>query len=107
MGCLGAAIALVAPRLVMIVLWLFSDYLSNGFGTWVWPLLGFFLLPTTTLGWAIASNEFGGFESWGILIVALGLVLDFGLLAGGTFGGRGMVGRRVAENRNWSRRRPR
>jgi hypothetical protein len=97
-GCLGVALALVVPRLVMVVLWIFTDYLSAGFGTWTWPLLGFFLLPTTTLGWAIAANEFGGFEGWGIVIVALGVLLDLGLVLGSR-GGRGWVGKRVARDR--------
>ena len=98
MGCL-AVIGAMAPRLVMVVLWLFSDYLSDGFGTWIWPLIGFFVLPTTTLGWAIASNEFGGFESWGILIVVLAVVLDLGLWTSFSAGGRGMLGKRVARRR--------
>jgi hypothetical protein len=103
MGCL-AVVGALAPRLVMVVLWLFTDYLSDGFGTWTWPLLGFFLLPTTTLGWAIASNEFGGFEGWGILVVAVAVVLDLGLWTGFGGGGRGMVGKRVARGRDRRKR---
>ena len=42
------------PRFIMVLLWLFSDYLSEAFGTWVWPLIGFFMLPTTTQCYAVA-----------------------------------------------------
>lgn len=89
--CLFAALALLTPRLVMVLLWLFSDYLSDAFGTWVWPLLGFFVLPTTTVAYAIARNEFGGAQGWGLVIVILGVAFDLGLLGGAS--GRGVFKR--------------
>jgi hypothetical protein len=82
--CLVAALALMMPRLVLIVLWLLpTNYLSHAYGTWVWPLLGFFLLPTTTIAYAIAENEFNGAKGWGLVIVILGVALDLGLISGG------------------------
>ena len=33
MGCLIAAVVLVLPRTIMVVLWIFTDYLSTAFGT--------------------------------------------------------------------------
>lgn len=61
--CFLVAFGLLTPRLVLILLWLLpTHYLSHAYGTWVWPLLGFFLLPTTTIAYAIAENEFGGFR---------------------------------------------
>ena len=59
MGCLIVLFVLFLPRTIMVVLWLFSDYLSTAYGTWVWPLLGFFILPTTTLGYAVATRRGG------------------------------------------------
>jgi lipopolysaccharide/colanic/teichoic acid biosynthesis glycosyltransferase len=44
----------------MVVLWLFTDYLARAYDEFVVPLLGFFLLPTTTLAYAVAHNEVGG-----------------------------------------------
>jgi hypothetical protein len=82
--CLVAVLALLMPRLVMILLWLLpTHYLSDAYGTWVWPLLGFFLLPTTTIAYAVAENEFRGASGWGLVIVILGVALDLGLLSGG------------------------
>jgi hypothetical protein len=89
--CLVVALALLTPRFVMVLLWLFSDYLSHAYGTWVWPLLGFFLLPTTTIAYAIAQNEFGGFRGWGAVITVLGVLFDLGLLGGAR--GRGILRR--------------
>lgn len=90
--CLVAALALMMPRLVMILLWLLpTNYLSDAFGSWVWPLLGFFFLPTTTIAYAIAQNEFDGVTGWGLVVVILGVVLDLGLLGGAR--GRGIFRR--------------
>ncbi|HEY3263620.1 MAG TPA: hypothetical protein VGK12_00535 [Actinomycetota bacterium] len=91
--CFLVAFGLLTPRLVLILLWLLpTHYLSHAYGTWVWPLLGFFLLPTTTIAYAIAENEFGGFRGWGVVITILGVAFDLGLLGGG----RGILRRRRA-----------
>lgn len=83
MGCLVVLIAFAVPRFVMVVLWLFSDYLSHAYGTWLWPLLGFFFLPTTTLAYAIAQNSFDGLRGIGLAIVIVGALIDFGLIGSG------------------------
>ena len=79
MGCLGVLFALVTPRLVMVALWLFTDYLSQAYGGFLIPLIGFFVLPTTTLAYAVAEHETGGFEDWGIAIVIVAILLDLGV----------------------------
>lgn len=82
MPCLVALIALISPRLALFVLWLFSDLLSRAFDSWFLPLLGFFLLPWTTLAyagmWELGSGEVSGFE-W--FIVVLAFVIDLGAWA--------------------------
>jgi hypothetical protein len=83
MGCLVAILALITPRFVMVVLWVFTDYLSRAFGTWLWPTLGFFFLPTTTLAYAVAQNEFNGVRGGGLALVIVGVALDLGLVGGG------------------------
>jgi hypothetical protein len=73
-GCLVALFALISPRLALFVLWLFSSVLSRAFDSWIIPLLGFFLLPWTTLAY-VAFWDWGygpqvtGFE-WFFVIVA-------------------------------------
>jgi hypothetical protein len=78
------------PRVVMVVLWLFTDYLARAYDEFVIPLLGFFLLPTTTLAYAVAQNEVGGLESWGTVVVVVAVLLDVGVWGGG----RGLFSRR-------------
>jgi CDP-diglyceride synthetase len=82
-GCLLALAGLAIPRTIMVVLWIFSDYLAQAYGTWVWPLLGFFFLPTTTIGYAVAQNRYGGVEGWGLVLVILGVLVDLGAIGGG------------------------
>jgi hypothetical protein len=80
--CLLILLALVGPRLVLFLLWLFTNYLSRAFDTFVWPLLGFLVLPWTTIAYAIAQNEFGGLSGVGLLVVALGFFGDIGAIGG-------------------------
>lgn len=94
MGCLLVLAVLAIPRTIMVVLWLTGDYLSTAFGTWVWPLLGFFFLPTTTLAYAVAQNRYDGVRGIGLLLVVLGALVDLGAIGGG----RG-IGKRWTERR--------
>jgi hypothetical protein len=56
----------------LFVIWLFSDLLSRAFDSWLVPFLGFFLLPWTTLAYALmwaSSDRVYGFE-WFIVVLA-------------------------------------
>lgn len=83
--CLVALFALISPRLALIVLWIFSNVLSRAFDSWLLPLLGFFLLPWTTLAYAAfwdwgSGHHVTGFE-W--FFVGLAFVIDISSYAGG------------------------
>ena len=76
-------LAFLGPRVALVLLWLFTNYLSRAFDTILWPLLGFLFLPWTTIAFAIAQNEFGGLSGLGLLVVVLGFLGDIGVLGGG------------------------
>ena len=84
MPCLVALLALISPRLALFVIWLFSDLLSTAFQSWLIPLIGFFVLPWTTLAyagmWALGVRGVAGFE-WFLVILAF--VVDLGSYVGG------------------------
>jgi len=88
--CLLAAIGLLAPRLVLVLMWLInSSFVLQPFsGTSVpnpvLPILGLSFLPTTTLGYCWAAASFGSVLSFsGLLVVLIGLIIDFGLIGNG------------------------
>jgi hypothetical protein len=73
MPCFAALLALISPRLAIIGLWIFSGVLGRAYDSFWLPLIGFFLLPWTTLAyavmWDIGSNKVSGFE-WFIVVLA-------------------------------------
>lgn len=75
----------------MFAMWLLSDYLNAAFSSGWWGILGFLFLPTTSISYAIARNEFtapgGGLEAAGIIVIVLGVAVDLGLVGGS---GRGL-----------------
>jgi hypothetical protein len=85
MWLLVPLLALISPRLALFVLWLFTDLLSAAFGSWLIPLIGFFLLPWTTLAyagmWALGVGGVRGIE-W--VVVILAVLADLGAFAAGT-----------------------
>lgn len=83
MGCLLAVLGLITPRFIILILWIFSDYLSRAIDGALWSVLGFIVLPTTTLMYAVAQNSFGGLEGWGLFLFVLGILVDFGVIGGG------------------------
>lgn len=83
MCCVLILLAFFTPRIVLFILWLFTDYLSRAYEGWVLPLLGFIFLPATTVSYAIAENEFGGLNGLGLIVLLIGLAVDIGLLGGG------------------------
>ncbi|RCL52358.1 MAG: hypothetical protein DBW85_06650 [Synechococcus sp. MED-G71] len=83
--CLIGLLGLIAPRVVFLLLWLFTPafVLLPFQGLWLVPLLGLILLPTTTLAYCWAFT-LGGVSSFsGIFVLAVGLLIDLGLLGAG------------------------
>jgi hypothetical protein len=84
MPCLVALLALISPRLALFAIFVFSNMLDRAFDGWLLPVLGFFLLPWTTLAYTvmcdIGSPDVNGFE-W--FIVVLAFLGDLGAYAGG------------------------
>jgi hypothetical protein len=79
--CFVVLLSLLSPRLALFAIWIFSDLLSRSFESWIVPFLGFFLLPWTTLAYAVmysSSDNVTGFE-WFIVILAF--LVDLGSYA--------------------------
>ena len=84
MGCILAIVALSFPLVVIVLVWLFSDYLHRAYETALWPVLGFLLMPFTTLAYALAMNQNEGSVS-GIylVVVVIAVLVDIGAIGSG------------------------
>lgn len=80
MGCLIVLFAMISPRVGLFFTWLLTDRLSVAFTTWLWPVLGFFLLPWTTLVWTWAYAPVRGVQGIGWVFVIIALLADLGIL---------------------------
>jgi hypothetical protein len=84
MPCLIGCLALSMPRLAVLLVAIFTQYLHRAYDAWVWPVLGFFFLPLTTLAYAWAVNEHGGtVRGFPLAVVVIAVLADLGVLTGG------------------------
>jgi hypothetical protein len=76
-GCLFAVLAVLSPRLALLILWLFTPMVNVVFGDqWWWPLLGLLFLPFTTLMYVLVAAPLGPTNFWGWMLVLFGVLLD-------------------------------
>ena len=83
MPCLVGLLALAFPRLAIILVVIFSDYLGQAYQTIFWPLLGFIFMPLTTLAYAWAINAGGSVSGMYLVVVIVAVLFDLGILGGG------------------------
>ena len=89
MPCLFGCLALLTPRLVLFLVWLFTDYLGRAYHTKIWPLLGFLFMPLTTLAYAWGINSAGSISGIYLVGVVVAVMIDLGMLGGGSKAARG------------------
>lgn len=82
MGCILTVVALLAPRVAMLLIWLLTGWFGRAFETVIWPLLGFLFMPYTTLAW-MAGALHGGVRGWWTVLVVLAVLFDIGHWHGG------------------------
>jgi len=79
MGCVVVVLALALPRVLMLGAWLLTDWFNEAFDGWVWPVLGFFFMPYTTLAYmaAMLNNDRAVSGGWWVLLV-VAVLFDLG-----------------------------
>jgi len=85
MPCCLIIAVLAFPRIVMVCMFLFSNYLERAYHGLVVPILGFVFLPTTTITYAWLMNNHRSVEGLNLLILIAAVVIDAGGLGGGAF----------------------
>jgi hypothetical protein len=75
-GCLLAFAASIAPRVVLLLAWIFSERWDIVWkGQWLWPLLGIIFLPYTTIMYMLTWSA-SGIHGWDWMWILMGLMLD-------------------------------
>ncbi len=84
MGCILAIIALAVPRVVMFAVFLLTDWFGRAFETRLWPVLGFMIMPYTTLAYlaAMLDNHHALTGGWLALFIAA-IIVDVAHWGGG------------------------
>jgi hypothetical protein len=84
MPCLVALLALLAPRVVAAVLWVFTDFFHRAFlapGRGLLLVAGIVLMPFTTLAYAWAINAYGVVDGFPLVVIILAVLADLSSLA--------------------------
>ena len=82
MGCLIGCLALFTPRLAIVLVVIFSNYIGQAYETFLWPCLGFLFMPFTTLAYAWAVNSHGTVTGIYLVVVVFAVLLDLGFVGG-------------------------
>ena len=83
MPCLLVLVVLLFPRIVLVLMWLFSTMLDRAYHGLVIPLLGFIFLPITTIvyAWFVANGL--PIEGFNLILLIIAVLLDVGSHGGG------------------------
>jgi hypothetical protein len=76
---------LAFPRIALVLMFLFSNYLGRAYHGLILPFLGFLFLPLTTLAYAWMVNSGRPTAGVNLLILIIAVVIDVGGLSGGEY----------------------
>ncbi|MCA9311290.1 MAG: hypothetical protein KDA21_08805 [Phycisphaerales bacterium] len=77
MPCLAVVFAFFVPRVTLVVLWLLGAF-HGVWQTMLWPVLGFFFMPYTTVAYGLAYAYGNGLQGIWLVFLIIGVLLDFG-----------------------------
>ena len=80
MPCLLVLLTLAFPRVVLLVLFFFTNYLQRAYANFLWPLLGFIFLPVTTIAYAWVVNSHAPLAGVYLVVVIVAVLIDLGLV---------------------------
>ena len=90
MCCFFTVLALLGPRIAIVVWWLLELLrFTTTFDNFILPLLGFLFLPWTMLMYVIIAPGGGAGFDW--IWLAIAFVGDIGTYSGGGYGNRDRI----------------
>ncbi len=91
MPCILAILAVAFPRVVIVLLWLFTTFFQGVYHGVLIPVLGFLFLPLTLIVYTYTTKTYGHLGSPQLIAIAIALIIDLGLVSGSTFNRRPAV----------------
>jgi hypothetical protein len=83
MPCILLLLVLAFPRVILVLTFLMSNYLSRAYHGLLIPLLGFIFLPLTTLVYAWEVNSHMAMQGANLILLLIAVIIDLGGLGGG------------------------
>lgn len=83
MPCLLVLLLVAFPRVVLAVMFLTSNYLQRAYHEALIPIIGFIILPLTTIVYAWLVNSHLPLEGINLLYLILAVIIDVGGIGGG------------------------
>ncbi len=93
MPCLLALLAVIFPRVAIVLLWLFTKFFDGVYNNVVIPILGFIFLPLTLIVYTYLTRmhpitQFRQLTATELVVLFIAVIIDLGLLGGGAAGRR-------------------
>ena len=85
MPCLLLILLLAFPRIALVLLFFFSNYLQRAYHGLLLPLIGFLFFPLTTLAYAWMANSGRPTTGVNLIVLVIAVVIDLGGLGGGAY----------------------
>ncbi len=85
MPCLLVLVFLLFPRVVLVLMFLFSNYLTRAYHGLLIPLLGFIFLPITTIVYAWMVNNHQTIDGVNLIILIVAVIIDIGGIGSGEY----------------------
>ena len=85
MPCCLVLLVLAFPRVVLVLIFLLSDYLQRAYHSLLILLLGFIFLPLTTVVYAWMVNTHRPLDGVYLVMLIVAVVIDVGGLGGGEY----------------------
>ena len=95
--CLLLILFLAFPRLALVLMFFFSNYLEHAYHGLLLPILGFIFLPLTTLAYAWMINNQEPIVGLNLLLLILAVIIDVGGLGGGEYHRRSRCSHRIVD----------
>lgn len=84
MPCLLFVFGAGFPRVLLVILWLFTNWFSAAYSTILIPIIGLIFAPLSTIWYAVVQHYYGGaWTMWPLIGMVLAVAIDLGVIGGG------------------------